>query len=202
VEGVLNPAAGRTPDGRLFLFPRVVGRGNWSRIGVADVVVSGGVPNGVERRGIALAPDRGWEHGSDHGGVEDPRITWIEPLALHVMTYVAFGPRGPRAALAVSSDLTVWRRLGPMQFAYDDDLGIDLDLFPNKDVVWFPEPIPGPDGEPCLGVLHRPMWEIPDTMGHTLEASVAVRSLSRVTAERRVTNPQAGIGGDHVAQPV
>ncbi|WP_232549851.1 glycosidase [Propioniciclava soli] len=160
LEGVLNPAAARAPDGRLVLFPRVVAAGNRSRIAVADVVVTDGVPTGVERRGIVLSPDRGWERGSDHGGVEDPRITWIEALGLYVMTYVAYGPLGPRAALATSSDLATWTRLGPVQFRYEDHLDTDLNLFPNKDLVWFPEPIPGPEGELCFGFIHRPMWRI------------------------------------------
>ena len=30
-EGVLNPAAARGPDGELYLFPRLVSRGNYSR---------------------------------------------------------------------------------------------------------------------------------------------------------------------------
>ena len=34
-EGVLNPAAARGPDGQLYLFPRLVARGNYSRIGIA-----------------------------------------------------------------------------------------------------------------------------------------------------------------------
>ena len=37
VEGVLNPAAVRGPDGQLYLFPRLVARGNYSRIGIARV---------------------------------------------------------------------------------------------------------------------------------------------------------------------
>jgi hypothetical protein len=36
VEGVLNPAADRGPDGELYLFPRLVARGNYSRIASAD----------------------------------------------------------------------------------------------------------------------------------------------------------------------
>ena len=40
------------------------------------------------------------------------------------------------------------------------DLDIDLNLFPNKDVVFFPEPVPGPDGDPCYAALHRPMWDL------------------------------------------
>ena len=37
VEGVLNPAAARSPDGKLYLFPRLVAKGNYSRIGIARV---------------------------------------------------------------------------------------------------------------------------------------------------------------------
>jgi predicted GH43/DUF377 family glycosyl hydrolase len=158
--GVLNPASGRTPDGRLHLLPRIVAEGNVSRVGLAEVVVSGGVPVGVERRGIALAPDEGWERGADNSGVEDPRVTWVPSLGVHVMTYVAFGPLGPRLALAVSDDLERWRRLGPVQFTYQPDLGTDLCMFPNKDAVFFPEPVPDPDGRLCFAMLHRPMWDL------------------------------------------
>jgi hypothetical protein len=35
IEGVLNPAVARGPDGALYLFPRVVAHGNYSRIGIA-----------------------------------------------------------------------------------------------------------------------------------------------------------------------
>jgi hypothetical protein len=37
VEGVLNPAAARGPDGHLYLFPRLVAKRNYSRIGIARV---------------------------------------------------------------------------------------------------------------------------------------------------------------------
>ena len=160
VEGVLNPAAAWSPDGRLVLFPRVVAEGNWSRIAAADVVLTDGTPTSVVRRSIVLAADRSWEHGTSHGGVEDPRMTWIGELGLYVMTYVAFGPTGPRTALATSPDLEHWTRLGPIQFVYEDALDTDLDIFPNKDTVWFPESIPGPGGEPCFGFIHRPMFDM------------------------------------------
>ena len=76
------------------------------------------------------------------------------------MTYVAYGPLGPRLALAVSDDLPHWRRLGPVQFGYQPDLDTDLGLFPNKDAVFFPEPVPEPDGGPAYAMLHRPMWDL------------------------------------------
>jgi beta-1,2-mannobiose phosphorylase / 1,2-beta-oligomannan phosphorylase len=158
--GVLNPASGRDPDGRLYLLPRLVASGNVSRVGLAEVVVENGVPVGVVRRGVVLAPDEGWERGATNAGVEDPRATWVPSLGLHVMTYVAYGPLGPRLAMAVSSDLTSWRRLGPVQFGYQPDLDTDLNLFPNKDAVFFPAPVPDPDGRPSYAMLHRPMWDL------------------------------------------
>lgn len=159
-EGVLNPATGRTADGTLYLLPRLVATGNVSRVGIARVVIEGGVPVGVEREGIVLEPDRGWERGASNSGVEDPRVTFIPLLGLHVMTYVAFGPLGPRTAVATSTDLREWTRLGPALFAYDDALDVDLNMFHNKDTVFFPEPVTSPGGVQSLAVLHRPMWDI------------------------------------------
>ena len=160
VEGVLNPASGHTPDGAFYLLPRLVAAGNVSRIGLARIVLADGVPVDVVREGVVLAPDAGWERGASSAGTEDPRVTWIEALDLHVMSYVAYGPMGPRPALAVSENLREWRRLGPLHFVYQPELDLDLNLFPNKDVVFFPEPIPGPGGVPSFAMLHRPMWDL------------------------------------------
>jgi len=162
-EGVLNPGSGHTPDGALHLLPRLVATGNVSRVGLARVVIEDGVPVGVEREGVVLEPDRGWERGAHNAGVEDPRVTFIPVLGLHVMTYVAYGPLGPRTAIATSSDLREWTRLGPALFDYDDSLDMDLNLFHNKDTVFFPEPVTAPDGTESLAVLHRPMWDLGET---------------------------------------
>ncbi|MET8553792.1 glycosidase [Streptomyces sp. NPDC004959] len=159
-EGVLNPGTARAPDGQLYLFPRMVAEGNVSRIGRARVVVEDGVPVGVERQGVVLAPEEGFERGAGNAGVEDPRITFLADLGVYVMTYVAYGPLGPRPALAVSTDTVAWRRLGPLHFAYRPELATDLNFFPNKDLVFFPEVVPGPDGRPSFAMLHRPMWDL------------------------------------------
>src|SRR5665648_1082056 len=158
--GVLNPGSGRTPDGRLCLLPRMVADGNVSRVGLAEVVLADGVPVGVERQGIVLAPDEGWERGASNAGVEDPRVTWVPSLGVHVMTYVAFGPLGRRLALAVSHDLEQWRLFGPVQFTYQPDLHTDLWMLTNKDAVFFPEPVPAPDGRMSYAMMHRPMWDL------------------------------------------
>ncbi len=157
-EGVLNPGSGRGPDGAVYLLPRLVAAGNVSRVGLARVELADGVPAAVTRAGVVLEPDRSWERGADHSGVEDPRVTWIEALGCHVMTYVAYGPLGPRSAIATSTDLRTWTRHGPVSFVYDDALDCDLNLFHNKDTVFFPEPVEAPDGTLSLAVLHRPMW--------------------------------------------
>jgi predicted GH43/DUF377 family glycosyl hydrolase len=118
VEGVLNPAAVRAPDGLLYLFPRLVARGNYSRIGIARVRFNeAGDPAGVERLGIALETEADYERRPDGGGgCEDPRITFVEPLQRYMMTYTAFSPEGPRIALALSEDLFHWKRLGLATF--------------------------------------------------------------------------------------
>jgi hypothetical protein len=61
-EGVLNPAVARGPDGALYLLPRLVGPGNYSRIGLARVRFdSRGDPVGVERLGVVLEPQAPYE---------------------------------------------------------------------------------------------------------------------------------------------
>src|SRR5271163_800123 len=104
VEGVLNPAAVRGPDGELYLFPRLVAKGNYSRIGIARVRFNAaGDPMCVERLGIALEPEADYElRPNGGGGCEDPRITFVEPLKRYLMTYAAFSAKGPRIALAIS----------------------------------------------------------------------------------------------------
>ena len=159
--GVLNPASARRSDGTLLLFPRLVARGNVSRIGRARVAVDrDGLPLGAELASIVLAPDETWERHRAGGGVEDPRISRVDQLGLWVMAYTAYGPLGPRAALAVSADLDSWERLGPFTYAYDAELGVDLNLCSNKDAAVFPDPVPGPDGELAIAVLHRPSWDL------------------------------------------
>lgn len=154
--GVLNPAAARGPDGELYLFPRLVAEGNYSRIGRARVRFDAdGRPMGVERLGLALEPAEPYEQNAlTGGGVEDPRITYIAPLRRYVMTYTAFGPQGPRIALATSRDLQRWERLGLLHFA--PGAGIDLNGCVNKDASFFPESVRDPQGQPALALLHRP----------------------------------------------
>jgi predicted GH43/DUF377 family glycosyl hydrolase len=157
-EGVLNPAATRGPDGHLYLFPRLVARGNYSRIGIARVVFDGkGDPSDVERLGVVLEPSAEYERRPDgSGGCEDPRITFVEPLKCYVMTYTAFSSAGPRIAIATSTDLFHWERLGLATFASSH--GVDFVHVDNKDASVFPRAIPNHDGQMEMGLLHRPLF--------------------------------------------
>ena len=116
-----------------------------------------GEPVGVERMGIALEPEAPYElRGEGMGGCEDPRITYVEPIDLYVMTYTAFSMQGPRIAIAASRDLLHWDRLGLAKFA---PVGaITFDNVDNKDAVMFPRPVPGPTGDLELALLHRPYF--------------------------------------------
>ncbi len=157
-EGVLNPAAARGPDGELYIFPRLVAKGNYSRIGIDRVKFNeAGDPAAVERLGLALEPEAEYELRSDGGGgCEDPRVTFVDPLKRYIMTYTAFSPMGPRIALAESEDLFHWKRLGLAKYAHWH--GIDLCNVDDKDASLFPVPIPNSAGQLELGMLHRPLF--------------------------------------------
>lgn len=154
IDGVLNPGAARGRDGQLYLFPRLVSRGNYSRIGIARVRFnSAGDPSGVDRLGIALEPQEWFEAR----GCEDPRVTFVEPLDRYVMAYTAFSATGPRIALAISDDLFRWERLGLATF--QDYRGIAFDGVDNKDASVFPVAIPDPFGQLSMAILQRPLFK-------------------------------------------
>jgi predicted GH43/DUF377 family glycosyl hydrolase len=157
VEGVLNPAAIRARDGQLYLFPRLVARGNYSRIGIARVLFdASGDPIGIERMGFALEPEADYELTASGGGCEDARISYVEPLRHYVMTYTALSRGGPRIAIAVSDDLFHWSRLGLATF--HPYKGIAFDGVDDKDASVFPLLIPGPAGRPTIALIHRPLF--------------------------------------------
>jgi predicted GH43/DUF377 family glycosyl hydrolase len=154
-EGILNPASARTRDGELLLYPRDVARGNISRVGLVK-----GRPSGdrftFERDGFALEPDAAYELRPHPGyGCEDPRVTFVPVLDQYVMAYTAFGPQGPRIAVALSSDGYTWKRIGLLQF---DKPGMHIG--DDKDAAFFPEPVISPSGVKSLALYHRPMLHL------------------------------------------
>ena len=72
--------------------------------------------------------------------------------------------RAAHGARRLDATCATWRRLGPVLFTYDDALDIDLNLFHNKDAVFFPE-AGHRRRTACAAsrVLHRPMWDLSET---------------------------------------
>ena len=158
VEGVLNPAVTRGTDGELYIFPRMVAKNNYSRIGIARVIFNEtGDPVDVERMGVVLEPNADYEkRPNGGGGCEDPRISYVEPIKHFVMTYTAFGPDGPRIAMARSKDLFSWERMGLVDYLPYKD--VDFNNVDDKDASFFPIALPSPHGHTSMAMLHRPLF--------------------------------------------
>lgn len=173
--GILNPAATRTPQGELLLYPRCVAEGNISRVGrVRTRCIDGGFD--VEREGFALEPEAAYELRPHPGyGCEDPRVTFVPAIGAYVMAYTAFGPDGPRIALAISDDARRWRRLGLARFAGSANVVGD-----DKDAAFFPEPVLSPKGRRCLAFYHRPMLHL-----SSVDGRAAIPMIERMPFEDR-----------------
>ena len=102
-EGVLNPAVIQE-NGTIHLFYRAVSKGNYSSIGYAKLKS----PLEVEERFTSpvLFPQFDYETQ----GVEDPRIVKIDET--FYLTYTAYDGINALGALAVSTDLTNFEKLG------------------------------------------------------------------------------------------
>jgi len=155
-NGVLNPATARSREGKLLIYPRAVAAGNTSRIGLVE---ASGTPDApvFTRAGFVLEPREPYEIRSAPGGFgcEDPRVTYVPLLDTYVMAYTAFGPVGPRIAVALSRDGYEWERLGLMDFSAEG-----LPRGDDKDGVFFPEPVLSPAGTWSFALYHRPMHHI------------------------------------------
>ena len=102
-EGVLNPAV--ISDGtHIHLFYRAVSKGNYSSIGYCKLTD----PLTVEER--MDVPVLFTQFDYESHGVEDPRITKIEDL--YYLSYTAYDGVNALGALATSTDLVHWNKLG------------------------------------------------------------------------------------------
>ncbi|MGC2130216.1 MAG: hypothetical protein WA629_08980 [Candidatus Aquilonibacter sp.] len=174
-EGVLNPASARTREGTLLLYPRAVAKGNISRISRVHVAQTNGTFSS-DREGFALEPEASYEVRPSPGyGCEDPRTTFVPVLDRYVMAYTAFGPLGPRIAIALSRDAHSWERLGLMRFAQPGMVDGD-----DKDAAFFPEPVLSPRGERCLAFYHRPMLHL-----SAVDGRAAIPLIERLPFEDR-----------------
>jgi predicted GH43/DUF377 family glycosyl hydrolase len=63
-------------------------------------------------------------HPEELWGIEDPRITWIEDLDLHVVAYTAYSAGGPLVSLATTRDFAAFTRLGPVTLPENKDAAL------------------------------------------------------------------------------
>jgi predicted GH43/DUF377 family glycosyl hydrolase len=174
--GILNPACARLRDDTLQLYPRMVAAGNISRIGSFCAVEHTDGSLRVEPRGYALEPSAPYELRNAIGGYgcEDPRVTFMPVLDRYVMSYVAFGPRGPEVAVAVSSDGLAWERLGLLEFRRTGA------RFADKDAAFFPAPVKSPSGVESLAFYHRPTLQL-----EVKDAEEALAAIEALPPNRR-----------------
>lgn len=104
-EGVFNPAAIRIGE-NVHLFYRAVRDGNFSTIGYCCL---NGPTTVVQRNLIPLLIP---QHPYESQGIEDPRIVQIE--GTYYLTYTAYDGASALGALATSTDLVKFRKLGPI----------------------------------------------------------------------------------------
>jgi predicted GH43/DUF377 family glycosyl hydrolase len=173
--GILNPAATRAPGGELLLYPRCVQRGNISRVGTVRTQALD-VGFETQRLEFALEPEAEFELRPHPGyGCEDPRVTYVPILESYVMAYTAFGPLGPRIAVALSQDAYHWERLGLIRF---DGAGVSAG--DDKDAAFFPEPVLSPTGVRSLAFYHRPMLHL-----SAVDGRAAIPMIERMPFEDR-----------------
>ncbi len=176
VEGTLNPACARSRDNQLLLYPRDVARGNISRVGLVKAHDAENAHYTFERDGFALEPEAPYELRPSPGyGCEDPRVTFVAALDLYVMAYTAFGPQGPRIAVATSQDGLAWQRIGLLRF---DKAGMHTG--DDKDAAFFPEPVLSPRGVKSLAFYHRPMLHL-----SAIDGRAAIPMIERMPFEDR-----------------
>ena len=134
----------------------MVAAGNVSRIGSFSTAERADGTLEVEFCGFALEPEAPYERrdGPEGYGCEDPRVTFVPGLDRYLMAYVAFGPRGPEVAVAISQDGLQWQRIGLLQFGGSDA------PFADKDAAFFPETVASPGGVESLAIYHRPTLQL------------------------------------------
>ena len=99
-EGVLNPACVEK-DGIVHMFYRAVRRGGFSTIGYCQLK-----DNKVIYR--SEKPILFPEYSYEKGGLEDPRITFLE--GKYYLLYTAYDGLSALVAYATSSDLKTWTK--------------------------------------------------------------------------------------------
>jgi len=164
-SAVMNPTTYLDRDGRLVAIYRAVnkkGRSSSLRLATWNAQTKQ-----FDRAGIALSPTAEYEkNGRDGGeGCEDARVVFVKELDLYMMAYTAYGPAGPRQAIAFSKDGYTWERLGLVRFPDRQDLNSS----DNKNGCFLPEMVLSPSNIWSFAFLHRPRVPIAPDGVHDVE---------------------------------
>lgn len=108
-RGVFNPAVVKHGS-RFVMLYRAQDSNGISRLGYATSTDGVGFTREAEP---VLSPEAPYERG---GGVEDPRLVWIDDR--YYLTYTAYNGKDAQLALATSGDLRRWERKGVILPAY------------------------------------------------------------------------------------
>ena len=119
-NAIFNPGAARVGDD-IVLLARVE-----DMRGISHLVVARSHDGATDWRFDAgplleAQPERNPE---ELWGCEDPRLTWLPELGEWAITYTAYSRRGPLVSLAMTTDFTAVRRLGPIMPPEDKDAAI------------------------------------------------------------------------------
>jgi predicted GH43/DUF377 family glycosyl hydrolase len=123
-NSVFNPGAGRVGDDTVLLI-RVEDLRGISHLQVARS--RNGVTDWRFDAAPLLAPEPD-RHPEEIWGCEDPRLTWLPERDEWAIAYTAYSRRGPLVSLAMTTDFTDVRRLGPVMPPEDKDAA----LFPRR----------------------------------------------------------------------
>jgi beta-1,2-mannobiose phosphorylase / 1,2-beta-oligomannan phosphorylase len=122
-EGVLNPACVEK-NGLIYMFYRVVRKGNFSSIGACQIK-DHIIINRSEK------PVLESEYNFESHGIEDPRITYLD--GKYYMFYTAYDGKNALVAYATSTDLKTFTKKGLItpQITYDEA----EDIFRNSGIT-------------------------------------------------------------------
>ena len=141
-EGVLNPAAGYTPDGRLHLLPRLVAAGNVCTRRTRRGRRRARCPRRRDPLAASCSNPRCSGNTACAMRSRIPRLV-CRAARTHIMTYVAFG-RSARGLLFAPHATSSPGSARPGSVRLRTQLGRRSQSVPEQDALFFPEPVPDP----------------------------------------------------------
>lgn len=123
VNTVFNPGAIEF-QGQTLLLARVEDRRGFSHL--TKAISADGITNWKIDATPTMLPAPGCQ--SEHWGIEDPRLTWLEELGRYAVVYTGYSRSGPAVNLALTEDFVSFDRYASVMPPEDKDAA----LFPRR----------------------------------------------------------------------